>query len=54
LIKNLSIPKNTVLIAITRDEAMLIPKGDTQILVDDDILVLSDEATHKELKLLFN
>lgn len=54
LIKNLSIPKNTVLIAITRDETMLIPKGDTQILVDDDILVLSDEATHEELKKLFN
>ena len=54
LIKNLSIPKKTVLIAITRDETMLIPKGDTQILVDDDILVLTDEDSHEELKQIFN
>lgn len=53
LLKDLSIPKKTVLIAITRDKAMLIPKGDTQILVDDDILALTDGASRKELKEIF-
>lgn len=53
LLKDLSIPKKTVLIAITRDKAMLIPKGDTQILVDDDVLALTDEASRKELKEIF-
>ncbi|HEX9027375.1 MAG TPA: TrkA family potassium uptake protein [Clostridium sp.] len=53
LIKDLSIPQDTVLIAITRDESLLIPKGDTLILVDDDILVLTGEVSRKELKEIF-
>jgi len=53
LIKDLSIPQDTVLIAITRDESLLIPKGDTRILVDDDILVLTGEVSRKELKEIF-
>jgi trk system potassium uptake protein TrkA len=53
LLKNLCIPQNTVLVAITRDEALLIPKGDTQILVDDDILALTDEASGKKLEEIF-
>lgn len=52
-IKDLSIPKNTVLIAITRNETVIIPKGDTQILVDDDVLALTDEASTKELNEIF-
>jgi len=54
LIKDLSIPQDTVLIAITRDESLLIPKGDTLILVDDDILVLTGEVSRKELKEIFD
>ena len=50
LLKDLSIPQDTILIAITRDESLLIPKGDTQILVDDDILALTSEVSRKELK----
>lgn len=52
-LKDLSIPKKTVLIAITREESTLIPKGDTQILVDDDILALTDEPSRAELKEIF-
>ncbi len=33
-VKDLSIPKETVIIAVTRNESVIIPKGDTQILVD--------------------
>jgi trk system potassium uptake protein TrkA len=52
-IKDLSVPKNTVLIAITRNEAVIIPKGDTQILVDDEILMFTDEVSRNELKNIF-
>ncbi|BCN29600.1 potassium channel family protein [Anaeromicropila herbilytica] len=53
LLKDLLIPKKTVLIAITREDSTLIPKGDTQILVDDDILALADENSRIELKEIF-
>lgn len=53
LLKDLSIPKKTVLIAITRDESTLIPKGDTQILEGDAILALTDEASRTELREIF-
>lgn len=53
LLKDLSIPKKTVLIAITRNDSVLIPKGDTQIMVDDDILTLTDEVSREELKSIF-
>lgn len=53
LLKDLDIPKKAVLISITRNESLLIPKGDTKILVDDDILILTDEASRKVLKEIF-
>lgn len=53
ILKDLSIPKNTVLFAITRNGSVLIPKGDTQILVDDEILAFTDEESKKELKVIF-
>jgi trk system potassium uptake protein TrkA len=53
LLKDIYIPQDTVLIAITREDALLIPKGDTQILVDDDILALTGEANRSELKEIF-
>jgi len=53
LLKDLTIPKKTVLIAITRGDALVIPKGDTEILVEDEILALTDEASRKELKEIF-
>jgi trk system potassium uptake protein TrkA len=54
LLKNLSISSKTVLIAIIRNESVLIPKGDTQILADDGILALTDENGRKELKKIFS
>jgi trk system potassium uptake protein TrkA len=53
-LKELSIPKKTVLIAVTRGESLLIPKGDTQILVDDELLALTDEPSRKELQEMFS
>lgn len=53
LLKDLSIPKNSVLISITRNAAVVIPKGDTQVLVGDEILILTDEDSRKELQKIF-
>ena len=52
-VKDLLIPQKTVLIAITRNGSVLIPKGDTQILVGDEILTLTDESSRKILKEIF-
>jgi trk system potassium uptake protein TrkA len=53
LLKELSIPKKAVIISITREGALLIPKGDSQILVGDEILMLTDELSRKELQEMF-
>jgi trk system potassium uptake protein TrkA len=53
MLKDLPIPKKSVLIAITRNDSVIIPKGDTQLLVDDDIMVMTDEECRKELQSIF-
>lgn len=53
LIKDLSIPKGMLLIAIIRGEALIVPKGDTQILAADEILTFTDEASRKKLEEIF-
>ena len=53
MVRDLTIPKNTVLIAITREDSLLISRGDSQILVDDEILALTDEASSIELIEIF-
>jgi trk system potassium uptake protein TrkA len=53
LLKDLSIPKGVLLIATMRGESIIIPKGSTQFLADDEILVLTDEASRKLLEDIF-
>lgn len=52
-VKELAIPKNTVLIAITREGSLLIPKGDSQLFVGDEVLMLTDETSRSELRDIF-
>ena len=54
LLKDLFIAQDTILIAITRDESLLIPKGERQILVNDDIITLTSEVSCKELETNFD
>lgn len=54
LVRNLSLPKGLLLIAIMRGKSLTVPKGDTQILADDEILALVDEAGRKILEDIFN
>lgn len=53
MVKDLAIPEETVLIAITREEKLIIPKGDTPILIDDEILALTNEEHRGRLEELF-
>lgn len=53
-VKDLSIPKKAVLIAIKRDDKTIIPKGDTLIQAEDEILLLTDETSRKVLNDLFD
>lgn len=53
LIKELSIPKNAVVISITREGTVMIPRGDTMVLVEDEVLMLTDDASRAELQHLF-
>lgn len=52
-VKDLFLPQNAVLIAITRNESVIIPKGDTQIFVDDDVIALAADSSRKELNGIF-
>jgi trk system potassium uptake protein TrkA len=54
LLKDLSIPKGVLLIAIMRGESIIIPKGDTQFLAGDDILALTDEGSRNILENIFD
>jgi len=53
LLKDISIPKETVLISITRGDTMVIPKGDTQFLVDDEILAFTNQEDRSKLEEIF-
>jgi trk system potassium uptake protein TrkA len=52
-VKDLPIPKKSVLISIIRNETVLIPKGDTQILEDDEVLILTDVESKELINELF-
>lgn len=52
-LKELTLPPQTNIIAITREDAVLIPDEDTEFLVGDEVLVLTEESGRKELIKLF-
>jgi trk system potassium uptake protein TrkA len=43
-----------LIIAILRGESLIIPKGDTQILADDDILAITNDDGREKLEEAFN
>jgi trk system potassium uptake protein TrkA len=54
LVRNLSIPKGILLIAVMRGETLVVPKGDTEILADDEIMAFADETGRQILEEIFN
>lgn len=51
--QDFKMPEKSVLISIIRDGSVIIPKSDTQIMQDDEILMLTDDKSTKELQELF-
>jgi trk system potassium uptake protein TrkA len=52
-LKDLPIPKGVVLIAVVRDGIVLIPKGDTEIRAEDEIIMMTDESSRSEIHEIF-
>jgi len=52
-IKDIRLPSESLLIAITRDGKVILPKGDQVIISDDEILAIVCEDKKKELTQLF-
>lgn len=50
----LVIPKDSVVISITRDGELIVPRGSTQILVDDKVVVLAKNTAFHELAQSWN
>jgi trk system potassium uptake protein TrkA len=54
MLRDLSIPKGTLLIEIVRGESIIIPKGDTYIQQGDDILAFTDDTGRETLEDIFD
>jgi potassium/hydrogen antiporter len=52
--KNLELPKNVLVNAIIRNEALITPSGETSILKGDILYILSDKKSVRELKQKLN
>lgn len=52
-VKDLPIPKKVVLIAIIREGSVIIPKGDTEIMAGDEIVMLTDENSREDIDDIF-
>jgi trk system potassium uptake protein len=49
-IRDLSLPADSVIVSIIRDGKLVIPRGDTQLAVGDEVLAVSTVAAEKSLK----
>ena len=47
-------PKNTLVIAISRDNKSIVPSGNTTLKIGDDIIISTKEYNKKYLKKLFS
>lgn len=52
-ISELPLPKETLIIALTRSEEMNIPKGDTKIQAEDEMLILATKQNRKIIQEIF-
>lgn len=50
MIKDVALPSDCVFVALVRDEQILIPRGDTVIQANDEVLALTSTASEKALK----
>jgi len=53
-IKELVMPKNTLIVAIYRGTSTVIPHGDTTLEKDDNLIIFADESDKEKINLLFS
>ncbi len=53
LVKDITTPSECVLASILRDEKVIFPRGDTQILLNDNVHIITNRSTFPEIKKLF-
>ena len=54
LVKDLVMPSECVLASILRDEKVIFPRGDTQLLLNDNVHIITNRSTFPEIKKLFH
>lgn len=52
-IMDLKLPETSVIVAITRGAELLIPRGNTKILGGDELIILINGNSHREIKKIF-
>ena len=53
-VKDLTLPPECVLASILRDEKIIFPRGDTQIMLNDNVHIITTRSTFPEIKKLFH
>lgn len=53
LIKDISLPKSSLIISIVRDEQLIIPKGNDIIMDDDEVVAICECSSQKEIREIF-
>jgi trk system potassium uptake protein TrkA len=53
-IKDLSMPEESLILALTRKEDMLIPKGNTRVLAGDELLILMTGEKRRKIQNIFD
>ena len=52
-VKDIQWPEQALLVGLKRGEIQLVPKGDTKILVGDDLVILVEEKEEAQVKQTF-
>lgn len=53
LIKDISLPKSSLIISIVRDEQLIIPKGNDIIMDNDEVVAICECSSQKEIREIF-
>jgi trk system potassium uptake protein TrkA len=53
-VKELTVPPECVLASILRDEKIIFPRGDTQIMLNDNVHIITTRSTFPQIKKLFH
>ena len=53
-VRELTVPPECVLASILRDEKIIFPRGDTQIMLNDNVHIITTRSTFPEIKKLFH